>query len=64
MKRKINVLFYRPPPTDLLLNKVVAYCDPPYSHTEVKKDTLYVCVRARVRLCDIFLCGCICAAVF
>eukprot|EP00961_Rhodomonas_salina_P274508 3708946-Rhodomonas_salina.1 len=34
-KRKLNVMFYKPPEGDLLLNRMVAYVDPPYSHVEV-----------------------------
>ena len=33
--RKLNVMFYRPPDNDLLVNRLVAYVDGPYSHTEL-----------------------------
>eukprot|EP00961_Rhodomonas_salina_P008497 115836-Rhodomonas_salina.1 len=34
-KRKLNVMFYKPPAGDVLLNRMVAFVDPPYSHVEL-----------------------------
>lgn len=33
--RKLNFMFYRPPVGDFLMNRIVAWYDPPYSHTEL-----------------------------
>jgi hypothetical protein len=56
MKRKINVMFYRPPPSDVFLNQLVALYDPPYSHVELSfedgmassifnGETVFMCAR-------------------
>lgn len=34
--RTIQVLFYRPSAQDPLMNRIVAYIDPPFSHVEVR----------------------------
>eukprot|EP00961_Rhodomonas_salina_P137049 1843677-Rhodomonas_salina.2 len=34
-RRKINVMFYKPPDTDPWLNRLVSWADPPYSHAEL-----------------------------